>query len=530
MKRILGLLFFGLLILTAFGCQEAVQTLVIDSDSVMIEMDEVGTVPVRLRDDRQASKITYQSTDESVLYVTEQGDIIPISPGNATITVGLEGTDQTVNISVLVLEAGPEFTIPYTELSMYTEGSRKIELFANNKPYTGDDVHWISSDLSVAAVDSYGNVTALTPGTVLIHAKIGTADVPVKITVTLKPEARDTKSITIVGNSTIEVNASDALRVIADNDAECEIEWLSNNPDAVTVSTGGIVTGISEGTAVITAAIKDRPEISTELTITVVPETLHLTSYPSDRMYPVSYGYYLIVKDSRGQVVSKAECDFFNTDPAVLEVNESGSIKPHKEGEVTVTVSRNGISGSITLTVDAIPTENLRNAIVAIAISQMGYVEGHGNDTIYGAWYLLNGQPWCAMFVSWSAYIAGISTRVIPKYASVAYGLSWFQEKGPDFYKSYEESQTGVYTPICGDIVFFKSNGASHTAIVVKTVGDIMYTIEGNTSDAVKLRYYYYKNYNKITGYGIPAYGESSTPIMDFDVSAATFGGGISTE
>jgi hypothetical protein len=57
-----------------------------------------------------------------------------------------------------------------------------------------------------------------------------------------------------------------------------------------------------------------------------------------------------------------------------------------------------------------------------------------------------------------------------------------------------------------------------------------MYTIEGNTGDAVKLRYYYYKNYDKITGYGIPAYGESSTPITDFDVSAASFGGGISTE
>jgi hypothetical protein len=56
-----------------------------------------------------------------------------------------------------------------------------------------------------------------------------------------------------------------------------------------------------------------------------------------------------------------------------------------------------------------------------------------------------------------------------------------------------------------------------------------MYTIEGNTSNMVRLRYYYYKNYDKITGYGIPNYPESTKPIKDFDVTTATLGGGSST-
>src|SRR3712207_8950822 len=38
----------------------------------------------------------------------------------------------------------------------------------------------------------------------------------------------------------------------------------------------------------------------------------------------------------------------------------------------------------------------------------------------YGAWYGLDGNSWCAMFVSWCANEAGILNRTVPKYASCA--------------------------------------------------------------------------------------------------------------
>lgn len=65
--------------------------------------------------------------------------------------------------------------------------------------------------------------------------------------------------------------------------------------------------------------------------------------------------------------------------------------------------------------------------IIAVAISQLGYLEkksnsnlesfsgnaGYNNWTKFGAWYqngALNGQPWCDMFVSWCAYAADQNT------------------------------------------------------------------------------------------------------------------------
>ena len=56
--------------------------------------------------------------------------------------------------------------------------------------------------------------------------------------------------------------------------------------------------------------------------------------------------------------------------------------------------------------------------IVSVALGEVGYLEkksaanldsktanaGSKNYTKYGAWYGLDGQPWCDMFVSWCAY------------------------------------------------------------------------------------------------------------------------------
>ena len=37
-------------------------------------------------------------------------------------------------------------------------------------------------------------------------------------------------------------------------------------------------------------------------------------------------------------------------------------------------------------------------AAIAVATSQLGYVEGGDNQTVFGQAYGLNGAPWCAIF------------------------------------------------------------------------------------------------------------------------------------
>ena len=142
-------------------------------------------------------------------------------------------------------------------------------------------------------------------------------------------------------------------------------------------------------------------------------------------------------------------------------------------------------------------TGNMRTDIVNIAKSQNGYMEGNNshqldgtisgsnNYTEYGRWYGLQ-DMWCAMFVSWCANKAGVSTTVIPKTASTVTALNFFKNKGLAHTRA--SVAAGTYKPVAGDIIFFKSgrNNAetNHIAIVTSYSGTTINTIEGNTSSA----------------------------------------------
>lgn len=147
-------------------------------------------------------------------------------------------------------------------------------------------------------------------------------------------------------------------------------------------------------------------------------------------------------------------------------------------------------------------TGDQRTDIVNIAMSQIGYTEGNSktaisglaggnkNYTEYGLWYdNLYGPDgyqkasWCAMFVSWCASQANIPSSTLYYHAYTPYGLSWFQNRDRAYSRSQVEN--GAYTPLPGDIVYFKSsingNAVNHVGIVVRYMDGVLYTVEGNT-------------------------------------------------
>lgn len=143
----------------------------------------------------------------------------------------------------------------------------------------------------------------------------------------------------------------------------------------------------------------------------------------------------------------------------------------------------------------------MKEEFINIALKEVGYKEGKNNATKYGHWYGLDNNPWCAMFVSWCANKAGISTSIIPKYAGCGTGWKWFKKRG-----------LTSNSPQVGDIVFFKPTiiGAtsSHTGIVVDVTDSYVITVEGNSgtnTDGV-YKHTYKKNYSKFLGFAHPEY------------------------
>ena len=141
--------------------------------------------------------------------------------------------------------------------------------------------------------------------------------------------------------------------------------------------------------------------------------------------------------------------------------------------------------------------------IVAVAQSQIGNVGGEP----YWSWYGFSERvDWCACFVSWCANECGyIENGIIPKFASCAVGVNWFQSRG--------HWVDGSAEPVPGMIIFFdwdeditgQDGRPNHVGIVEKVENGIVYTIEGNSDDTCRRRSYSIGHY-EIFGYGVTNY------------------------
>ena len=132
-------------------------------------------------------------------------------------------------------------------------------------------------------------------------------------------------------------------------------------------------------------------------------------------------------------------------------------------------------------------------AVVDIAKSQAGNVGGQP----YWSWYGFNSRvEWCACFVSWCYGQMGLSE---PRFAGCqSQGVPWFQSHGQWGARGYDNLAPG-------DAIFFDwdlDGSADHVGIVIGTDGSRVYTVEGNSGDACKIRSYDV-NYECIKGYGL---------------------------
>jgi|GEM_PF-1061007 BH1295 protein len=146
--------------------------------------------------------------------------------------------------------------------------------------------------------------------------------------------------------------------------------------------------------------------------------------------------------------------------------------------------------------------EGTRERIVLIGNCYLGYREGRNNDNIFGDWYGIPNQPWCAMFVSYCMNKAGVLPNVVKKFASCSIGWNWFKSKG--------QTRNRGYIPQKGDIIFFdwnpeKGDGIDHVGIVNNVNGEYIYILEGNHDDQVNI-YKYHINDARIYGYAVPDY------------------------
>ncbi|HKT07315.1 MAG TPA: Ig-like domain-containing protein [Gemmatimonadaceae bacterium] len=207
-------------------------------------------------------------------------------------------------------------------------------------PVSGQSVTWSSQDTTVAVVDANGNVSTKKIGSTQIVAsgdsKVGTASVnvmpPAVASVQLTPSSAD-------------ILVGDVLQLVAtprDADGNAltgrTITWSSSNQAVATVSSSGSVSGVAQGTAVITATSEGVSSTSDITVSPLEPDTV-VVSPSSVSIQPKQTAQLTAnVRNSQGQTMTTT-VSWLSGDPTLASVSGSGLVTGLSSGTTTVTAS-----------------------------------------------------------------------------------------------------------------------------------------------------------------------------------------------
>lgn len=223
-------------------------------------------------------------------------------------------------------------------------------LDATGAVLTGATVAWTVDDSTLAAISPTGLVTGVSPGRATVAASVGTISATHSVTVEPLPPA----TIAISGGGRVQVDSTLQLAAtVRDAGGEvltdATVAWTVDDSTLVTITTGGLVTGMAPGQAEVTASVGT---VSATHSVTVVApyasisigggpgvlvgETLQLTA---------------VVHDSTGALVADAAVNWGVDDSTLATISTSGVLKGISQGMVAVTASYGTLSQTDSLAV-----------------------------------------------------------------------------------------------------------------------------------------------------------------------------------
>ena len=315
--------------------------------------------------------VTWTSSNQNVAVVNASGLVTAIAPGGATITAISEGVVGATQVTV----SAPASTVASV---VVTPGSASVQvggtttlsaavLGANGAPLAGKTVTWSSSNGAVASVSGSGVVTGVAAGTATITATSDGKSGSSLITVTTSAPPPPPPPPTQAPVATVAVSpASAAIRVggavnlsaIARDSAGAiltgrPVTWATSNAAVASVSSTGVVTGISAGNATITATSEGKSGTA-QVAVSVVPvATVTVSPTTASVQTGATTTLTATTRDSAGATLTGRAIAWSSSNTAVATVSSAGVVTGVAAGSATITATSEGRSGTAQVTVTA---------------------------------------------------------------------------------------------------------------------------------------------------------------------------------
>ena len=241
-------------------------------DSLTLTVGDEAVLTATVAPSNATNKTVYWSTSDASIATVSNGVVKALKAGTATITVRTADGNFTDTCTVTVKAAAiPVTGVTLDQTSKTIELGEEFTLTATVLPYnaTNKTVYWSTSDASIATVDN-GIVRGVGAGTATITVRTADGGFTATCEVTVSGDIKVT-GVT-VGPSTATVVIGNTVTLVASiipyNATNQNVSWSSSDSSIASVDKNGVVTGIKEGTAVITVTTEDGGYTATS-TVTV---------------------------------------------------------------------------------------------------------------------------------------------------------------------------------------------------------------------------------------------------------------------
>lgn len=276
----LQLKYIALLLLGSFtwlsGCKKdketsggPVENVALFSETASMVVGSSSTFTATIAPKTAGNKaVTWATSNAAIVSVSDKGLVTAVALGTATITATTVDGNKTAKCVITVTANVIEVSgVTQADETAATAIGRTVQLNAIIAPAsaTNKNVSWATSNAAVATVNATGLVTGVTAGTAFIT--VTTADggktASCEVTVTANPVA--VTGVTLPAGASVQPAKSIQLKpvvapVLATNKT---VTWSSNNTAVATVSATGLVSGVTFGTAIITATTVDGNKVAT---------------------------------------------------------------------------------------------------------------------------------------------------------------------------------------------------------------------------------------------------------------------------
>jgi uncharacterized protein YjdB len=212
-----------------------------------------------------SAKFTFWSSDTLIAKVRKDGSVVGVAPGLAKIEARSQG--RRASMAVLITGSAPTesggqrtgsgsiLTLEPASATLYpgeTVRVKPVALRADGTPAVAGKVSWKAIKPEIAAVDSGGVITGLSPGRTVVQVSTTSrllATFPVEVA---QPDFVLSRRELVLGPGD-----SDTLRALVPTQGNREIrnliQWRSSDTNIVAVGSPGVVRAIAPGEAEVTA-------------------------------------------------------------------------------------------------------------------------------------------------------------------------------------------------------------------------------------------------------------------------------------